>query len=100
MLRVNHVYLFTDLEGNVPIWEAIMADHEPVVKILADNGATISSSDVGQFSCTAVEQNNLELLKKILYHGGDVTLPKSNGSTALHVAVCEGNTEIVKFLLD
>ncbi|CAL5360690.1 unnamed protein product [Camellia sinensis] len=89
-----------DLEGNVPIWEAMMADHEPVVKILADNGATISSGDVGQFSCTAVEQNNLELLKKILYHGGDVTLPKINGSTALHVAVCEGNTEIVKFLLD
>ncbi|KAF5935048.1 hypothetical protein HYC85_026177 [Camellia sinensis] len=89
-----------DLEGNVPIWEAMMADHEPVVKILADNGATISSGDVGQFSCTATEQNNLELLKKILYHGGDVTLPNSNGSTALHVAVCEGNTEIVKFLLD
>ncbi|XP_028091138.1 potassium channel AKT1-like [Camellia sinensis] len=100
MLRVNYVYIVTDLEGNVPIWEAMMADHEPVVKILADNGATISSGDVGQFSCTATEQNNLELLKKILYHGGDVTLPKSNGSTALHVAVCEGNTEIVKFLLD
>ncbi|GFS40965.1 K+ transporter 1 [Actinidia rufa] len=90
-----------DSEGIVPLGEAIMANNEPVVKLLADNGATLSSSDVSQFACTAAEQNNLELLKKIVHHGGDVTLPKSNGSTtALHVAVCEGNAEIVKFLVD
>ncbi|XP_057501365.1 potassium channel AKT1-like [Actinidia eriantha] len=90
-----------DSEGNVPLGEAIMANNEPVAKLLANNGATLSSGDVGQFACAAAEQNNLELLKKIVHHGGDVTLPKSNGSTtALHVAVCEGNAEIVKFLVD
>ncbi|KAI8022014.1 Potassium channel AKT1 [Camellia lanceoleosa] len=90
-----------DSDGNVPLWEAMMANHEHVVKILTDNGATISSGDVGQFSCTAAEQNNLDLLKEIVSHGGDVTLLNSNGSnTALHVAVSEANTDIVKFLLD
>ncbi|KAH7848608.1 hypothetical protein Vadar_005096 [Vaccinium darrowii] len=89
-----------DLEGNVPLWEAMVANHEPVVKLLKDNGATISHGDVGQFACTAVEQNNLDLLKEIITQGGNVTLPRSNGTTALHVAVCEGNTEIVKFLLE
>uniref|UniRef100_A0A5B7AY82 Potassium channel n=1 Tax=Davidia involucrata TaxID=16924 RepID=A0A5B7AY82_DAVIN len=89
-----------DSEGNVPLWEAISANHEPVIKLLIDNGANISSGDVGQFACTAAEQNKLELLKEIVRHGGDVTCPKSNGSTALHVAVCEGNTDIVKFLLE
>ncbi|PSS13819.1 Potassium channel like [Actinidia chinensis var. chinensis] len=89
-----------DSEGNVPVWEAILANHEPVAKLLTDNGATISAGDVGQFACTAAEQNKLELLKEIVRHGGDVTLPRSNGSTALHVAVCEGNSEVVKFLLE
>ncbi|XP_031098345.1 potassium channel AKT1-like [Ipomoea triloba] len=88
-----------DSEGSVPLWEAILGKHESVARLLADNGAKLSSGDVGQFSCTAAEQNNLELLREILRRGGDVTLPRSNGSTALHVAVCEGNVEIVKYLL-
>lgn len=71
-----------------------------MIKLLVDNGAKLSSGDVGHFACTAVEQNDIELLKHIVQYGGDVTRPKSNGSTALHSAVCEGSTEIVKFLLD
>ncbi|KAK9050526.1 hypothetical protein SSX86_030504, partial [Deinandra increscens subsp. villosa] len=53
----------TDSEGNVPLWEAIMGNHETVIGLLADNGATLSSGDVGQFSCIAAEQNNLNMLK-------------------------------------
>lgn len=71
-----------------------------MIKLLIDNGATISSGDVGQFAFTAIEQNNLDLLKEIVNYGGDVTLPTSCGTTALHTAISEGNTEIVKFLLD
>uniref|UniRef100_A0A2N9IRV1 Potassium channel n=1 Tax=Fagus sylvatica TaxID=28930 RepID=A0A2N9IRV1_FAGSY len=89
-----------DSEGNVALWEAIFGGHKSVIKLLIDNRAKIYFGDVGLFACTAVEQNNLELLKDIVQYGGDVKLPKSNGSTALHAAVCEGNTEIVKFLLD
>nr|XP_043624262.1 potassium channel AKT1 [Erigeron canadensis] len=88
-----------DSEGNVPIWEAIRGNHVQVVEILKDNNATISSGDVGEFSCIAAEENKLDILKQIVSLGGDVTLPKNNGSTALHVAVCEGNIEMVKFLL-
>ncbi|KAI3938979.1 hypothetical protein MKW92_035587 [Papaver armeniacum] len=89
-----------DSEGNVPLWEALVGKHDSVVKLLIDNGGNLFSGDIGQFACTAVEQNSLDLLKKIVEHGGDVTLPKSNGTTALHVAVCDGNVEIVKFLLE
>ncbi|CAB4297269.1 unnamed protein product [Prunus armeniaca] len=89
-----------DSEGNVPLWEAISGKHESLIKLLLDNGADITSGNVGSFACAAVEQNNLQLLKDIAKHGGDVTLPKSNGTTALHTAVCEGNVEIVKFLLE
>ncbi|XP_076909501.1 potassium channel AKT1-like isoform X1 [Bidens hawaiensis] len=88
-----------DSEGSVPLWEAILGNHEQVITILKDNGATLLSGDVGQFSCIAAEQNKLDILKQIINHGGNVTVPKTNGSTALHVAVCEGNIEMVKFLL-
>ncbi|XP_022730608.1 potassium channel AKT1-like [Durio zibethinus] len=88
-----------DSEGNVPLWEAIMGKHESVIKLLVDNGATLSYGDVGQFACSAVEQNNLDLLKDILKYGGDVRQPKSNGTTAIHAAICEGNVEMVRFLL-
>ncbi|KAJ4708333.1 Potassium channel like [Melia azedarach] len=89
-----------DSEGNVPLWEAMQGGHENVTKLLNDNGADINSGDVAHFACTAAEQNNLDLLKQIVHYGGDVTRPKSNGSTALHVAVCEDNIEIVRYLLD
>ncbi|CAK9135605.1 unnamed protein product [Ilex paraguariensis] len=89
-----------DSDGNVPLWEAILNSHDLVIKLLKDNGAKISCGDVGQFACTAAEQNSLGLLKEIVNHGGNVTIPNHNDSTALHVAVCEGNSEIVQFLLN
>uniref|UniRef100_A0A1D1Z8U8 Potassium channel n=1 Tax=Anthurium amnicola TaxID=1678845 RepID=A0A1D1Z8U8_9ARAE len=89
-----------DSEGSVPLWEAILGKHEDVIKLLTNNGGDLSLGDVGQFACTAAEQNSLELLEDIVRYGGDVTLPRSNGSTALHPAVCEGNAEVVRFLLD
>lgn len=94
------ITLHADSEGNVPLWEAISGKHESLIKLLLNNGAHITSGNVGSFACAAVEQNNLQLLKDIAKHGGDVTLPKSNGTTALHTAVCEANVEIVKFLLE
>ncbi|KAL9440493.1 hypothetical protein AB3S75_019207 [Citrus x aurantiifolia] len=89
-----------DSDGNVPLWEAMLGGHEHVIKLLMENRADINSGDVGHFACTAAEQNNLELLKEIVRYGGDVTRQRNNGSTALHVAVCEDNVEIVRFLLD
>lgn len=91
--------MLADLEGNVPLREAITGKHESVVKLLLDNGAEITDENIGDFACAIVEQNNLEMLKEISQYGCDVTLPKTNGTTALHAAVCEGNVEIVQFLL-
>ncbi|XP_074280504.1 potassium channel AKT1-like isoform X2 [Silene latifolia] len=88
-----------DSEGNVPLWDAVTGRHESLIKLLIDQGATLSSGDVPQYACYAVEQDSLEILKDIVRYGGDVTLPKSNGSTALHAAVSGGNPKIVKFLL-
>ncbi|MQL88867.1 hypothetical protein Taro_021439 [Colocasia esculenta] len=89
-----------DLDGSVPLWEAILGKHEGVIRLLMDNGADLCSGDLGEFACTAAEQNSLELLEDIVRYGGGITSYRSNGSTALHLAVCEGNVEVVKYLLD
>lgn len=83
----------------MPLWEAMLGAHEPVAKLLIDNGASLSFGDVAQFAVTAAELNNLKLLEQIVCCGGDVTCPDSSENTALHVAVSEDNLEIVKFLL-
>ncbi|KAG8639260.1 hypothetical protein MANES_14G128600v8 [Manihot esculenta] len=89
-----------DSDGNVPLWEAMLGGHEAVARLLIENGASINAGDLGHFACTAAEQNSLNLLKEIVRYGGDVTCSRKSGTTALHVAVCEDNTEIVRFLLD
>ncbi|WCJ30215.1 Potassium channel AKT1 [Euphorbia peplus] len=89
-----------DSEGIVPLWEALLGKHETVAKLLVDNGANISYGDVGQYSLTAIEKNDLDLLKKLVDCGGNVTLLANNGTLPLHSAISEGNTEVVKFLLD
>ncbi|KAF5177803.1 Potassium channel akt1 [Thalictrum thalictroides] len=89
-----------DSEGKIPLWEAIVGGYENVIRLLTDNGASLCLGDSGQFACTAAEQNSLDLLENIVRYEGDVTMPKSDGYTALHVAVTEGNVEIVKFLLN
>ncbi|KAL9247847.1 hypothetical protein vseg_021232 [Gypsophila vaccaria] len=88
-----------DRDGNVPLWDAMLGRHESLIKLLVDQGATLKSGDVGQYACYAVEQDDLEMLKDIVRYGGNVTLAASNGSTALHAAVSNGNLTIVKFLL-
>ncbi|GAA0170987.1 hypothetical protein Leryth_017111 [Lithospermum erythrorhizon] len=88
-----------DSEGNVPLWDAILGKHEDVVKILADNGACITSGDVGQFACYAVEEGNMELLREIIKYGGDVSLLSRSGTTALHSAISEENIEMVTLLI-
>ncbi|KAK4490946.1 hypothetical protein RD792_001667 [Penstemon davidsonii] len=89
-----------DSEGNVPLWDAILGKHDSVIKVLVDNGAKLSSGDVGQFACFAAEQNNLDLLNEIVKYGGDVTLLNDLGTTALHTAISEENIEIVRYLME
>ncbi|XP_021758137.1 potassium channel AKT1-like isoform X2 [Chenopodium quinoa] len=88
-----------DREGNVPLWDAIVGRQEALIKLLVDQGATLASGDTAQYAYYAVEQDNFELLKDVVRYGGDVTLPLSNGCTALHAAVHNGNSTMVKFLL-
>ncbi|XP_049936452.1 potassium channel AKT1-like isoform X2 [Nymphaea colorata] len=89
-----------DLDGSVPLWESIVSGHDAVSKLLFENGANLQPGDMANFACVAAERSSIQMLKDIVHYGGDVTIARSNGTTALHVAVCEGNVDAVKFLVD
>ncbi|KAL0407802.1 UNVERIFIED_CONTAM: Potassium channel AKT1 [Sesamum radiatum] len=85
-----------DSEGNVPLWDAILGKHEPVIKALVDNGATLSSGDMGQFACFAAEQNDLDLLKNHQVWRGraDIDKPDVHGWTPRALADYQGHEAI------
>ncbi|KAK9682617.1 hypothetical protein RND81_10G085700 [Saponaria officinalis] len=89
-----------DYEGSVPLWDAMLGNHDSLIKLLLDNGASLASGDVTQYACYAIEQGNLKMLQTILKYGGDLTKANDTGTTPLHAAVTCGNTQIVTFLLD
>uniref|UniRef100_A0A453F4J8 KHA domain-containing protein n=1 Tax=Aegilops tauschii subsp. strangulata TaxID=200361 RepID=A0A453F4J8_AEGTS len=93
------ILFLTNSEGKVPLWEAVYAKHDTVVQLLVKGGAELSSGDTSLYACTAVEQNNIELLKQILKHVIDVNRPSKDGNIPLHRAVCDGNVEMVELLL-
>ena len=97
---MNLKNLDADSAGINPLEEAILGKHESVIKLLLQHGAEIAASDAGHFACALVEQNSLDLLNDMARGGYDVTLPRSDGTTALHAAVCEGNVEIARFLVE
>uniref|UniRef100_A0A803MZ92 Reverse transcriptase zinc-binding domain-containing protein n=1 Tax=Chenopodium quinoa TaxID=63459 RepID=A0A803MZ92_CHEQI len=77
-----------DQDGNIPLWNAMQGGHEAVVKLLIIHGAYICAGDVGQYGCIATVQNNLDLLKKIVSYGGDVTFPLVTSTAFLKGAHC------------
>ncbi|XP_078153292.1 potassium channel AKT1-like [Carex rostrata] len=89
-----------DADGKVPLGEAIIASHDTVAQVLFYNGATLSAEDSSLYACMATEANNKGWLESIIKYGGDVSAKNKDGETALHKAVCDGNIELVEFLLD
>jgi ankyrin repeat protein len=88
-----------DVDGKVPLIEALIARDIATVKLLWENGATLNNADRGRFLGQAVMDGNTGLIDDLLQYGADVNEGDTEGLTPLHVAVMNGHLDMVKFLL-
>lgn len=60
----------------------------------------IKSKELNQWFLDAVDNNKIEAINLLIDMGADVNAKNKLGNTALHWAVKNGRTEIVKLLKD
>uniref|UniRef100_A0A7I4BW52 Uncharacterized protein n=1 Tax=Physcomitrium patens TaxID=3218 RepID=A0A7I4BW52_PHYPA len=89
-----------DVYGKVPLLEALIARDTATVKLLSENGATLKNADMGVYLGQAVLDCNRDLIDDYLKYGTDInTAGESEGLSALHIAVIDGNMDMVRFLV-
>ena len=93
------VHQLADLDGSVPLWEAIRGRNDGIAKLLWDKGARLSDGDEGGFLCKAIQEENIELLYALLNYDIDINAYNKYGATALHVAILQDRWEVVDFLV-
>jgi len=92
--------LGVDVDGAVPLVEALIARDTATIKLLWENGATLKNADIGKFLLQAVQDGNIDLIDDYIKYGADINgATDSDGLTALHAAVNRGRIEMVQFLV-
>lgn len=88
-----------DVDGKVPLAEALIARDPATVKLLWENGATLENAEKGQLLGQAVQDCNIDLIQDFLQYGASIDEVDDEGLTPLHVAVLHGQVAMAKFLL-
>jgi len=64
--------LGVDVDGKVPLLEALIARDTATVKLLWENGATLKNADMGLYLGQAVLDCNKELINDYIKYGADI----------------------------
>ncbi|KAH8153086.1 uncharacterized protein LAJ45_02673 [Morchella importuna] len=81
---------------------AVEFGHEPVVRLLLEKGADISSTDSSGWNALhhAVSKGHEPVVQLLLEKGADISSTDSSGWNALHHAVSKGHELVVQLLLE
>jgi Amt family ammonium transporter len=82
-----------------PLDEASRRKYAGIVELLKKHGATSLTASSGFTLCTAAASNSQAKLESLQMSGVDLSAADYDGRTALHLAVSEGHTGIVLWLL-
>jgi hypothetical protein len=91
---------FIDNFDMTPYHEAIRHGFEEMAELLRSFNGVIVHRDLGYRLCLAAKEGDLEGIKKMKKDKADLNTADYDLRTALHLATCEGNYEIVEYLLN
>jgi len=95
--------LTTDKNGSTPLFLAVMAGNQQVVKELlasqAEQQVKITRGASGDTVLhAAVRKKDVDIAKILVESGCPIDLQNAEGQTALHIAAYEGDEAMIKFL--
>ncbi|XP_048585827.1 60 kDa lysophospholipase [Nematostella vectensis] len=91
-----------DIYGQRPIDDAIGGRHDDIIRLLVEAGAHLgpTTMDIARELCSLVaEPGCVPRLRAWYLAGADFNVGDYDKRTPLHVAVCRGNVDAVRFLL-
>lgn len=92
-----------DNDSQAPLYEACMVGNKSAAEILLAHGADVNDGeDVYGYTAlhAAVSAKNLELVKLLVEKDADILVKNKQGRDPLAMAASEGETEILRFLID
>lgn len=88
-----------DIDGNTALWDALLAKHHSIFRILYHWAAISDPYTAGDLLCMAAKRNDLTAMKELLKHGLHVDSRDHHGKTALQIAVAQNHLDMVKLLV-
>jgi len=91
-----------DRWGGTPLIDAVREGHRGVMKILLEHKAELelTGTDAASMLCDFTQQGDIDKTVQLLDAGCPVNANDYDGRTALHLACCEGNMQIVQKLIE
>ncbi|XP_066998472.2 ankyrin repeat domain-containing protein 16 [Anabrus simplex] len=94
----------SDIHGRTCLHEAAQACFPTMVEYLIRQGAKIDSLKKGDWTplmlaCTKIGKPAVNTIKVLLKSGANIKLSNKDGWTPLHIAVREGDTEVISLLI-
>ncbi|XP_056684370.1 potassium channel AKT2/3 isoform X2 [Spinacia oleracea] len=91
--------LLQDVNGNTALWDSITAKHYKIFQML-HNYATIYDPHVaGDLLTTAIQRNEIEMIKDMLQSGLNPDSKNLHGLRALQVALATNHLEVAQLLI-
>ena len=82
-----------------PLRDSVRQGHIEVASLLRSKGAVTINRNLGYRLCSAAATGNIDELKQCLDEGVNLNAADYDARTAMHLAACNGQLEVIKFLL-
>ena len=88
---------------NTPLNDAVRHKHDQAADLIREHCPTqkykLPGAGAGVEMCVAAAAGDIEQIKRLIRNGVDPDAADYDGRTALHLATCQGQTEVISYLL-